>query len=52
MEAEQLAARLKTLKSDVKIKEEEFNQNMKRIESNLKFAQDANQSMKNDYDLL
>jgi len=34
------------------VKEEEFKQNTRRLESNLKFSQDANKSMKDDYDSL
>ena len=52
LEAEQLRAKVKSLNAEIKTKEEEFKQAMKRIESSLKFSQDANKNIKNDYDAL
>ena len=36
----------------MKIKQQEYDQNLKRLTSNLEFSQDANRNLKNDYDLL
>ena len=52
MESDQLKEQIKNLQSDMKTRELETVTNQKRIESNLKFSQDANRNLKNDYDNL
>ena len=34
----------------MKLMQLEFDQNLKRVESNLKFSREANSNLKNDYD--
>ena len=52
MEAENLREDKKNLLNELKQKEIEFNQNLARLKSNLKFSTDSNVNLKNDYDLL
>ena len=52
LEAQQLGEDVKNLKNEIKQKELEFAQNFERMKSNLKFSQDSNINLKNDYDLL
>ena len=52
LEGEQLKKRLASLQAEVQIKAEDAKQNLARLEGNLKFSQDANTNLKNDYDLL
>ena len=52
LEGEQNKEKLKNLKIEMLEKENESNENMTRVESNLKFSQDANRNLKNDYDAL
>ena len=52
MEAENLREDKKNLMSELRQKELEFQQNLARLQSNLKFSADSNINLKNDYDLL
>ena len=52
LEGEQLKKRLASLQAEIQIKGEDAKQNLSRLEGNLKFSQDANTNLKNDYDLL
>jgi hypothetical protein len=40
------------MENDIKIKDLEFTSTVKRMETNLEFSREANNNLKNDYDLL
>jgi hypothetical protein len=52
LKSDQLEETVKNLNNDQKVKQLEFESNLKRIESSLKFSRDANTNLKNDYDNL
>jgi hypothetical protein len=52
LEADRLKERVRNLNNDMKILEDETKSNISRMDGSLKFARDANLSLKNDYDLL
>ena len=52
LKSDQLEEQVKNLVNDAKVKQLEFESNIKRIESSLKFSRDANTNLKNDYDNL
>ena len=49
---EELKNRFTTLQNDFELKRKEWNANEQRYNSQLNFSKEANQNLKNDYDLL
>lgn len=52
MEGEQLKKQLANIKIEMKLKQQDNDSNIKRLEDSLKFSSEANKNLKTDYDLL
>lgn len=52
MEGEQLKKQLANIKVEMKLKQQDNDSNIKRLEDSLKFSSEANKNLKTDYDLL
>ena len=50
--ADRLEVRNKNLLLEIKVQDEQNKANLARVESSLAFSREANQNLKNDYDLL